>query len=648
MPKYNPNSIWASKKPEDIYTPTKKPAVQPVDTKAQAAAKVQPKVEAKKPEPAAAEPQFFKKTPITDFDEDPRPRRSYVLLGSMIGLIVIAGLAVLYIFLKPSSGPNVGIAFNESSNQVLTGAPFTLTVTISNYSQSVLAGASLSVQLPESISFAGQAPGQRVSEVTLGDLGPGSISPEPFTLIVTGNPNSVQSVATKLTYGVGSSKAQFETDGNVNIVVGGPAISLSIATPANVFSGQDFDTVITYTNNTGQSFNNVEAELQYPPAFSYTRSTEPPDNAANDSWNLGTIPPSGTGSITLTGNVVGPQGAAYAFAGKLSGQVMGDTYPLTSQTGNFAITSSPLLLSITLNNSSDTVVHANDQLSYKLTYTNSSNVTFQNLSVKASLVGSMFNFPSLQTAGSFNSITDTISWNGANTPALLNLGPGQSGSVNFTVNAKSAFPIRLLSDKNYTLGVNATVSSLTVPPGTTASSTVSAAALQTKMGGNLALAAKAYWRDASSGILNSGPYPPKVNQATQYTIHWILTNYSTDASNITLSAYLQSGTACTGVVKSNLSTSPTCNAANGLISWTIPSLPATTGITGPPAEAIIQVTNTPAVNQVGGTVTLMGATTLQGTDAFTNEPFAATAPEITTQLPDDKTLPSNQARWVTQ
>jgi hypothetical protein len=51
---------------------------------------------------------------------------------------------------------------------------------------------------------------------------------------------------------------------------------------------------------------------------------------------------------------------------------------------------------------------------------------------------------------------------------------------------------------------------------------------------------------------------------------------------------------------------------------------------------------------VGSAVTLLGQTTLQGTDAFTNEPFNATAPAITTNLPDDTTISPSVNRYVTQ
>ena len=44
----------------------------------------------------------------------------------------------------------------------------------------------------------------------------------------------------------------------------------------------------------------------------------------------------------------------------------------------------------------------------------------------------------------------------------------------------------------------------------------------------------------------------------------------------------------------------------GEITWTIPYIPATTGVISPPAQTVFQITNTPAVNQVGQTITLLG------------------------------------------
>ncbi len=629
-PKYNPNAVWQSKKKKFEYE-----APEPVP-----------------PRPRSAPPKSVPPQPPEPAEEidEGEPAKSHALIWFLVVFVVLVSAGIWYFFLfKPPGSPNVSIGFPNKPDQVLVGDPFTLAVSFSNYSSNILKGATLSVTVPDNISFVGQSPGQRVMQQTVGDLGPGSINEQDFNLIVTGDPKSVKHIDAKLTYSTdAAAKTQFETDGGADLVVGDFAISVSVVPPTNVFSGQDFDTAVTYTNNTSHSFLNVKLALQYPPVFSFTRSSMSPASAGNNSWDLGTVPAMGSGTLTVTGNVVGPQNATYQMIGNLTGEVMGETYALNEQTANLAISASPLSLTLTLNNTSDYVAQPGDALTYVLSYANNSNTTFQNMTLTAALVGEMFDFTTLQTNGAFNSLTDTVMWSAATTPQLLTLAPGQSGSVNIHVRTASSYPIRLLSDKDYALKVSAQISSPTVPPDTAGSSTVSAASIENKVGGNISVAADGYWRDANSGILNSGPYPPTVNQATQYTIHWVIVNYATDAQNVTVSAYLQSGTACTGVIQSNMTTAPSCNAATGFVSWTIPAIPATTGITGQPAEAIFQVANTPAVNQVGSAVTLLGPTALQAMDAFTSSTLTASAPAVTTDLPNDKTISPGQDRRVTQ
>jgi hypothetical protein len=169
------------------------------------------------------------------------------------------------------------------------------------------------------------------------------------------------------------------------------------------------------------------------------------------------------------------------------------------------------------------------------------------------------------------------------------------------------------------------------------------------------LASKAYHAEpvggvggsaGSSGIKNAGPYPPRVNQPTRYTVHWLITNYATDADNVTISAYLQSGTTCTGKSVVPASTTFTCDSSGGAISWQIPAVAATTGISGRPLEAVFQVSNTPAINQVGQTITLVSPATLTATDAFVSSTMQATVGSVTTDMPDDGSISANN-RGVT-
>ncbi|MEK7195527.1 MAG: hypothetical protein AAB655_02430, partial [Patescibacteria group bacterium] len=244
----------------------------------------------------------------------------------------------------------------------------------------------------------------------------------------------------------------------------------------------------------------------------------------------------------------------------------------------------------------------------------------------------------LRSDGYFNSISNTVSWFTATTQQLENVAPGDGGTVRFSVRVKNVFPIKLFSDKNYTLKVDARLESPTVPPNITAEKTISVDGTESKVAGRVEVSSEAYWRDAQSGILNSGPYPPKVNQPTQYTIHWILRNYATDINNVSFSAFLKSGAVFTGKVKSNVNNLPSYNPSSGRVTWQIDSLAANKGVISPPAEAVFQIEVTPAVNQVNRNVPLISETTATWTDAFTGEELRVSAPELDSSLPYDKTI----------
>jgi hypothetical protein len=162
--------------------------------------------------------------------------------------------------------------------------------------------------------------------------------------------------------------------------------------------------------------------------------------------------------------------------------------------------------------------------------------------------------------------------------------------------------------------------------------------MENKVAGLITVGAAGYFRDAPSGAVNTGPFPPRVNQPTKYTIHWVLKNYSTDVTNIHAAAFLQSNTRFVKVLKSSIGAQPKFNPSSGEITWDIASLPATKGVVGEAVEAIFQIENTPAVNQVSQNVPLVGITRVEAEDTFTGQKLTNTDGEITTQLPDDLTL----------
>ncbi len=622
---YNPNAIWTSKK--KTYGHSAPPPTEP------------PKTSSVPPSPGVPEPKKKSEPkPKLPFDARLFFRRHALLIFS-VGLVVFLGAVLAIAFLaRPAANPSVSIAFSQP-NSIPVGAPTVVTISSSNNSAVQLTGAVLTVTLPDSMSFVGEAASNTVEEYTLGTIDPGAVAAQSSTIIVTGAPESLQRINVKLTYSTPSTaQTTFETDGESNVVVGDSAISLSYAAPQNIVSEQSFTFSINYKNNTAQDIDDASIQAAYPPAFTFATSSIPA--TGGDDWNIGTILGGGSGSFTVTGTITGQAQAQYQMEGTVSLGASGEIYPVNIQPLTFVVTQPPLSLAITLNNSTTYISSAGDDLDYVLTYTNNSNISFSNVNISANLIGPMFNFSLLQTDGSFSSQSNTIAWSTANTPALASVAPGQSGSVTFSVKTKSTFPIKSPSDKNYVLKVIGTIQSSTVPPNTAGTSTVAGATLQNDVGGAIDLVA--------TGYLKSGQYPPKVNQTTEYAIHWDITNYSTDAQNVTVSAYLQSGTTFAGAVSSTISSMPVYNAGTGQITWTIPKIAAGTGVITPPIETVFDVSNVPAVNQVGQDVTLLGPSSLAATDGFTGQALKASADPVTTALPKDTSVSGGQDNSVTE
>ena len=200
-----------------------------------------------------------------------------------------------------------------------------------------------------------------------------------------------------------------------------------------------------------------------------------------------------------------------------------------------------------------------------------------------------------------------------------------------------------MSDKNFTLKAKATIESPTVPSFVQATKTFSLASLETKVAGQVFIDTKAYFRDAASGIVNKGPFPPRINQPTQYTIHWLITNYATDIQNVTLKAFLGPNVKFTGVVKSSAGTSvPLYNDRTQEMTWTLAKVPATAGVISKPIEAIFQVSATPSSSDLGTFMPLVQETSLTAVDEFTNLELTGNDLPVTTQLPDDTTVISGQ------
>jgi len=170
-----------------------------------------------------------------------------------------------------------------------------------------------------------------------------------------------------------------------------------------------------------------------------------------------------------------------------------------------------------------TIPDLGQELEYLIKFQNKTEVGLSDVVIKAGLVGRLFDFSELVTEGDFYSKINTIVWDASNTPQLKMLSAGEKGVVSFRIKLRDYFPIYKLTDKNFTLNVNASIESPTVPPSVSANRIFSSTSLETKVRGVIMIQTKVYFRDASSGIVNRGVWPPRVNKSTNYTVHFLIT-----------------------------------------------------------------------------------------------------------------------------
>jgi len=530
-------------------------------------------------------------------------------------ILIIGSLIVLaaggFYFYQYFTSRDIILSLKAPQNTLL-GVPFNIDINIENNSDNPLKDIKLSMILPEGTALVSENQEKRALNQNLGDLDSHGTFQEKIPIIVFENEQSIKKFEITISYFPPTlgPKARFEQTKSVELSVREPGIKLDLITPQKVLNNEDFEIEVHYQNISDIDFSGAELKLDYPVFFTFKNATLQP-SSGNNLWKIGDlIKNSEKGSLIIQGKVLSAEKSFFEIKGVLKAEVSGQKFLISEKAATINIAASPLSLNISLNDQPNYLAFPGDSLKYKINYRNNSDVGLNDIVIKAKLTGEMFNFQSLRSSGFFSSKDNTIIWNAANTPGLRLISPTSEGFVEFEIETKEFYPIKRVSDKNFILKVEAEISSPTVPYYVASEKTIGLADLKTKVAGKITINSEASFL--------KGVWPPKNNKPTNFTIHWFVTNYSSDVSNIEIKAYLQSGVAWTGQVKSNVNTVPTYNERTQEVSWLIDRIPATKGVISKPVEATFQIEATPNITQINQPMPLLSETILRGSDEFAN------------------------------
>lgn len=554
-------------------------------------------------------------------------QKKILIISSIVFLaIVVLSGAGFYWWLTSFKKSQVDFSVSGPA-QAASGEPVSYSISYWNNTKQILQNAVLTIRYPQNAIVTGD---KVIQNIDLGNIGIGGGGKQEVSLAFIGPDKSVQKLQAILSYKPQNTSSTFENELTKETAIGGSALSVDFKTPDTVLPGVRNIYTIHYKNNTEHVFKNVTVEIGYPSEFNFISSDKSPAKN-NNSWNLGDLNPSEEGDIVISGTLRNVTNVQFNLAIGIIQD--GKLFKFLETSSQINLAPLPLKLDILVNNEASITANSGDFLQFKIRYENNSGVALSDVVLKAKLDGLMYDFPTLKTDGFYDSVTNTIVWNAANQSQFKNLSPNESGEVNFQVNVRSRYIIRTFRDKNFLLQVAATMETLTVPPSLSVKSLLVTNDIAIKVNSKVDFKARGYYYD--SVLKNSGPIPPRVNQTTTYTIHWLITNYSNDLDKVVVKATLPEGVKWLDKKSGAGSSLLEFNDRTNELTWNIGKVQAATGVLLDPYEVIFQLALTPSVTKVGSVMPVISDATLSGEDLFTGNSISAMAPAVKTDMPDD-------------
>jgi hypothetical protein len=146
-------------------------------------------------------------------------------------------------------------------------------------------------------------------------------------------------------------------------------------------------------------------------------------------------------------------------------------------------------------------------------------------------------------------------------------------------------------------------------------------------------------------FINSGPIPPRAEKETTYTVTWSITSTVNDTHDVVVKAALPTYVRWMNVV-SPASEDISFNPVGGEVVWNVGEVEAHRGLINPPREVSFQLAFNPSLSHVGTAPEIIGETTLEGVDSFTDTLLRSAKKGLTTKLSTDPEFKSGDEKVV--
>jgi hypothetical protein len=466
---------------------------------------------------------------------------------------------------------------------------------------------------PPAGSLEGDQPAEnKILREELGNaIYPGEEKSFTFKLKLFGKEGEIKTAKATVSFRPKNLKARYKVETSFSTQIKSIPLTFEFDLPSKIDPGRVFTFRLDYFSNVDAILSNLRVQVDYPPGFEFFSSIPKPIEKTE--WEIPVLNRAEGGRIEIQGKILSEIGKPKIFRARLGIVIKDEFITLKEIEKGVEIVKPSISLRQEINGNPEYVAAPGEWLHYTIYFKNVGDEEMKNLFLISKLEGEAFDFSTLRSElGEVKPEDNSVVFDWRRVSKLQYLAPTDEGKVDFWIKLKDDLGSTrnpILVNKVFILQIKEE--------------------FVTKISSKVEVVQRGFYFDEIFG--NSGPLPPKVGQATTYTITWQVKNYYSDIKDVKVRATLPEYVSLTGkIFPEEMASKFSFDSASREVVWSLGELKG-----GESLSLSFQIAFSPTESQRDSSPEIIGKVKVTGEDTWTGKNIEATSLALTTALRDD-------------
>ncbi len=562
-----------------------------------------------------------------------------ILLGAFIFFVLALGFAFYKFFAGSNtvSGDNIDIAVSGPTS-IAGGEELSLDIQVKNNNNIDLKVVDLHVEYPDGtrdpLDLSKDL--KRYSEV-LGDIKIGQSMHRTVKAVLFGQENTQQIVKVTVEYRIAGSNAIFNKEKDYNVLISSSPVNIKVTGAGEINANQQTDFTVDVTSNSLTTLKGLILKVDYPFGFNLNSANPKPTTSDGTIFDIGDLEPRAHRTIRISGIIQGQDREERVLKftvgtpDKNDYKTIGTPFAMYTASVTLKKPFIGLTMLIDQNSAKEVAIDPGSKISANINWQNNLPDKVTDMTIKIKFTGQTLDKSSMSVDnGFYSSVDNTITFDKNGISEIGTVNPGDEGNMRFDFATLIPSLNSSISFGNAKILMDISVYGSTI--GGASPYLLFSDTKTLKISSGLKLLARGF--RTVGPFENSGPFPPKVDNESTYTITWTATNSYNNTSNVRVSAILPPNVKWKGFTSPDTEKISYDNG-RGEVVWDVGNMRSGTGSTYPARDVSFQVGITPSITQVGAVLNLLNESTVSGIDDFSGDRIGEIKVPVTTNITSD-------------